>query len=103
MSKHRQRIQASLSILILGALLLSGCVGAKVTMTPPATATTAPPAEEPTPEATAAIAFTAEQVTEGYHFDDGTLQGWEPRGEASVSLATGIINKGPNSSCCSLR
>jgi hypothetical protein len=31
--------------------------------------------------------LTAEQAAAGYHFDDGTLQGWEPRGEASISVS----------------
>ncbi|MBN2503578.1 MAG: endo-1,4-beta-xylanase [Anaerolineales bacterium] len=97
MTKHRPRIQASLSILILVALLLSGCIGVETTMTAPATATTAPPAEEPTPETAAAVAFTAEQAAEGYHFDDGSLQGWEPRGAARVSLATDVGRKDDSS------
>lgn len=34
------------------------------------------------------------EVLKEYDFEDGTTQGWVPRGEASVSVATDIVNSG---------
>ncbi|MFN2145486.1 MAG: endo-1,4-beta-xylanase [Anaerolineales bacterium] len=41
--------------------------------------------------------LTAEQAAEGYHFNDRTFQGWEPRGEAKLSISR-KLGKGDSTS-----
>ncbi|MEJ5311864.1 MAG: endo-1,4-beta-xylanase [Anaerolineae bacterium] len=65
------------------------------TMTPAAETPTPPPTETATPEAVA----TETPATGGslqFTFEDG-LQGWMPRGEASVSVADDVSNSGSHS------
>ncbi len=61
----------------------------------PTRVSTSEPAQVSTPKPSATSRPTeAPKVLKEYDFEDGTTQGWMPRGEASVSVATDVVHSG---------
>ena len=107
-----------MAFLLIAGLLLVGCGSAEPTPVPteePAVAPTEEPALEPTEEPTATPTDEPEPPVEAepveetevvvvavrepgtYDFEDGTTQGWEPRGETAVTISTDTANSGSHS------
>lgn len=84
-------------VMTVTAGLLPGCKPQpQVTATVEPTQVSTP---EPTPVSTPEPSATPKptevpRVLKEYDFEDGTTQGWVPRGEASVSIATDVVHSG---------
>ncbi len=78
---------------IIALVVLAAIVGLLLRPRPqPDVTATIEPTEIVTPEASATVELLA--APGEYDFEDGTTQGWVPRGEASVSVATDVVHSG---------
>ncbi|MBN2118668.1 MAG: endo-1,4-beta-xylanase [Anaerolineales bacterium] len=95
-ARRRGNLFRILCLMLVAGFVLAACGPAAGTPTPePTVEETEPPTAIPTEESSEPAPSDGESLV--YDFEDGTAQGWGPRGDANVSVVSDVAHSGSGS------